>query len=127
MATELLVALSAIYGGTGLIWDDVIGMPDSWLSGTPFTNWVVPGILLLSVVALPMLVAAGLEVVRSPWAPIFSIAAGGALVAWIGVQLLVMQRYNVLQPVMLGAGLAVMLLAVVVRRHEPIVVLTRGR
>ena len=127
VGVESLVALAAVYGGVGLIWDNKIGMPADWLSGTPFPNWVLPGVFLILVVAVPMAVAAVLEARRSPWAPVASVVAGGAQIAWIGVQLLVMQRYNVLQPVMLGVGLAVIVLAIYVRRHEPVALLNPDR
>jgi len=87
------------------MWNNVIGMPDRWLRGTPFTSWVVPGAFLLLVVAVPMGMAAVVEASRSAWAALASISAGAAQVGWIGAELLMMQRYNVLQPVMLGVGL----------------------
>lgn len=31
IALETLIAISAVYGGVGLIWHNVIGMPDDWL------------------------------------------------------------------------------------------------
>lgn len=117
---ELLVAASAVYGGVGLIAGNAIGMPDDWLAGTPFGSWVLPGVLLLLVVAAPMTVAAVLELRRSRWAAVASVAAGAAQIGWIAAQLLVMQRYNVLQPVMVAVGLAVLLTAIAVRRHEPL-------
>lgn len=109
---ELVVAAAAVYGGVGLAAGNLIGMPDDWLTGTPFGSWLWPGVFLLLVVALPMAVAAVLELRGSPWAVVASIGAGAAQVGWIAVQLLVMQRYNVLQPVMTLAGLVVLLLAV---------------
>ena len=118
IAVETLVALSAVYGGVGLIWNNVIGMPDDWLQGTPFTSWAVPGAFLLLVVAVPMGVAAVMEVSTSPWAGLASIMAGAAQVGWIGAELFVMQRYNVLQPVMLAFGLVIMLVAVWSGRHR---------
>lgn len=118
---EALVAASAIYGGVGLMWHNVIGMPDEWLQGTPFTGWVLPGIFLLLVVALPTGVATALELLRSPWAASASIVAGAAQVGWIGVELLLMQRYNVLQPVILGLGLVIMLVSVWSARRRPLV------
>ena len=117
---ELLTGAAAGYGGVGLIWHNVIRMPDDWLRGTPFTSWAMPGVFLLLVVAAPMGAAALLELRRSPWAAAASITAGAAQVGWIGAELLIMQRYNVLQPVMLGFGLAVLLLAVWSRRHQPL-------
>jgi hypothetical protein len=53
------------------------------------------------------------------------ITSGAAQVGWIAVQLAVMQRYFVPQPVMIGAGLAVMALALWVARHRPLVPTTR--
>jgi hypothetical protein len=65
--------------------------------------------------------AAALELRRSPWASAVSVAAGAAQVAWIAAELLLLQKYDVLQPVMLGAGLLVLLLAVWTSRHRPLV------
>ncbi|MGD9988517.1 hypothetical protein [Pseudonocardia sp.] len=117
---EVLVALSAVYGGVGLVAANAIGMPDDWLVGTPFGSWALPGAMLLIVVAAPMAAAATLELRRSVWAAVGSVAAGAAQVGWIAAELLIMQRYNVLQPVMMLLGLLVVLLALVVRRHEPL-------
>jgi hypothetical protein len=117
---EAFVAAMAVYGGVGLLWNNAIGMPAEWLAGTPFTSWLIPGALLLMVVALPMATAAVLEVRRSEWAAVASVVAGAAQIGWIGAQLVIMQRYNFLQPVMLGFGLAVLLLAVWACRHRPL-------
>jgi hypothetical protein len=116
---ELLVAASATYGGVGLMWHDAIHMPDEWLEGTPFTSWVIPGVLLLVVVAAPMTVAAWLELRRSRWSMAGSVVSGAALIGWIAAELFIMQRYNVLQPVMLCSGLAVVLVALWAHRHQP--------
>lgn len=122
---ELLIVVAALYGGVGLMWDlvadNAIGMTQDWLVGTPFTSWVLPGVFLLAVVAAPMGTAAVLELRRSPWAAAASVVAGAAQVGWIAVQLAVMQRYFVLQPVMIFAGLAVLALALWGARHRPLV------
>ena len=120
VAVEALVAAAAVYGGVGLMWDNAIGMLNEWLVGTPFTSWVLPGLLLLLVVAAPMAVAAALELRRSAWAGVASVTAGAAQVAWIGAQLAIMQRYFFLQPVMIACGLAVLLLALAARRRRPL-------
>lgn len=114
---ELAIAAAAVYGGVGLM-ADAIGMSDDWLSGTPFRSWVLPGVLLILVVAVPMTVAAVLELRRSPWAGIASVTAGAAQIGCIAAQLLIMQRYHVLQPVMMTVGLLVVLAALAVHRRE---------
>ena len=58
---EALVSVVALYGGIGLIAGNALKMRDDWLDGTPFTSWVLPGVLLLIVVAVPMGVAAGVN------------------------------------------------------------------
>ena len=84
---------------------------DYWLDGTGFGSWVVPGWLLLLVVALPMTVTLVAEVRRYRWASVASLVAGMLLVGWIGAQWLAVQRFFVLQPVMLVAGLVMVALA----------------
>jgi hypothetical protein len=117
---EALIAVSAAYGVVGLM-TDTIGMPDEWLQGTPFASWVVPAVLLLLVVAAPMSGAALLELRRSRWSTVGSVTAGSAQIGWIAAELLIMQRYNVLQPIMICFGLAVVLTALWLRRYQLIV------
>lgn len=106
----LLVAANAVYGGVGLIVDG-IGMPSAWLERLPVDTWTWPGLALLVTVALPQLVAAWFVWRRDPRAGLLGLAAGAGLVLWIGVQVLVLQRYFFLQPVMVGVGLVEMGLA----------------
>lgn len=118
VGTELFVAAGAVYGGVGLIADNAIHISDEWLTGTPFDSWLLPGVFLLLVVAAPMIVAAIAEIFRFGWARTASLLAGAAQVGWILVQWLIMQRFFVLQPIMLTAGAAVLLLAWMVPRGE---------
>lgn len=110
---EIILGLSAVYGGIGLL-TGTIGMPDTWLEGTVFGSWLVPGVALLLVVAVPMLTAAVLELRQDVRAQAVSAAAGLLQVVWIGAELLLMHRYDPLQPLVLG--LAAVLLAVTALR-----------
>ncbi|WP_420119882.1 hypothetical protein [Nakamurella sp.] len=111
---EVFVAVGAVYGGVGLIADNAIGMLPEWLARTPFATWLWPGILLLLIVALPMATAASAEIARRSWAFAASALAGSAQIGWIVAQWLIVQRYFVLQPIMLACGIAVLILAGVV-------------
>jgi hypothetical protein len=78
-------AVGAIGGGVGLVRDPVenIGLPLSLLEGTPFKDYLIPGLILLIVVGLfSLFVFAGL---LRRWKPAWwlSLASGGALVIWI--------------------------------------------
>ena len=78
-------AMGAIAGGVGLVRDPInnIGMPLSVLEGSPFKDYLIPGLILLIVVGLfALLVLAGL---LRRWKPAWwlSLASGGGLVIWI--------------------------------------------
>ena len=53
VGVEGVVAAGAAYGGVGLIAGNAIHISDDWLVGTPFDSWLLPGIFLLLVVAVP--------------------------------------------------------------------------
>lgn len=99
------IAAAAAFGGIRLIHDG-LGMPADYLTATPFSSWQLPGLALLIGVAVPQLVAVVLIAAGHRRALPASYLAGAALVAWILVQLLVMQRYFFLQPVIAAAGIA---------------------
>jgi hypothetical protein len=86
-------------------------MPLSWLHQTPLTSWALPGAALLIGVAVPQFTALGLIVSGHRWALAASYLAGLGLVLWIAVQMLVLQRYFIMQPAIAAAGAAEMLLA----------------
>ena len=106
----LTAGAGAVFGGTQLLRNG-FGMPLSWLSHTPFTGWALPGLGLLIGVAMPQLAVLALIMASNRWALAASYLAGLALVAWILVQLLVLQRYFFLQPVIAGMGALEVLLA----------------
>ena len=88
----------------------VFGMPLSWLSHTPVHGWALPGAALLAGVALPQLTLTVLVAVGERRALAAGYLAGVALMAWIAIQLPVLQRYFFLQPVIAGVGTAELLL-----------------
>jgi hypothetical protein len=101
---------AAVWGALQLIHDG-FGMPDSWLRDTPITGWVLPGAALLIGVGVPQLATAALIAAGGRRGLAAGYLAGLLLVAWIAVELLVLQRYFFLQPVIAGIGIAEVLLA----------------
>jgi hypothetical protein len=97
------VAVSALWGGVALVRNGY-DMPTSWLQGTPFTSWTWPGVALLVGVTAPHAVLAGLVTLGSRWARLAGFACGVLLVAWIAVQLVVLQQVFFLQPVIVAVG-----------------------
>ena len=93
---ESVTGTSAAIGGALLIArpdGHLVGAHTSALAGSPFDTWLVPGILLMTLVGGGFLVAAGSLWTAHPLAPAVSIVAGLGLVgfeifevAWLGIQ-----------------------------------------
>lgn len=119
VCVEWFVTVGAVLGGAGMIANNAIGMQQEWLEGSPFASWIVPGVLLLLIVAAPMGTAGYAEVSRLRWAFLASTIAGTAQIGWIIAQWLIFQRFFFLQPIMLACGVLVLALSWSVHRAEP--------
>lgn len=106
-AVELFVAYQAVSGGVGLMTDSWQLSPE-WLVRTPFQTWVGPGWLLICLIGVPHVLAA-IPPVLIPGRPRLGILAGylagASLLVWIVMQLVLMQAYFFLQPVVAVIGL----------------------
>lgn len=113
-----LVALTAIAGGIGLT-SGLDPFPAEWLVGTPFSTYVVPGLLLAGVVGGSALAASWLLVRRHPDAWLASIVAGAVLTGWIAVEMAILQQPTTPTALEVGylvLGLLGILLAPALRR-----------
>lgn len=119
MSVQLLVAVTAVAGAVGMLADNMMALPDSWLADTPFRTWQWPAVLLLGVVAVPLSAALIGEVRREAWAPLASTVAGSILVIWVVVQVVLIRHYFALQPVLAAAGVVVVLLSARLHRGGP--------
>ena len=90
---EIFLGLGALFGGSALVLapdGHLLGMPTSLLGGSPFTSYLVPGIILFTVIGLGPLLAAALTVRRQAFAPIAAVAVGLILVGWISIEMVVL-------------------------------------
>jgi hypothetical protein len=78
-------AVGAIAGGIGLLQDPVnnIGMPLGFLEGSPFSDYLIPGLILLVAVGLLPAVALFGVTRHRRWGWWLAVAAGAGLVIWI--------------------------------------------
>ncbi len=109
----LLLGVSAVYGGASLVLDptgELLGMPFEWIQGTVFGNYLVPGLVLLGVLGIGSFIVAYGLLRRSLWAWPAGMVLGVATVIWIVVQLVAIQRYFFLQPVIAALGVLIVLL-----------------
>lgn len=134
LLVQAFVALTALAGGAVLIIGALdAGFSSSWnppaeyLAGSPFTSYLVPGMILAVVVGGGHAVAFGELERRRPWALLAAAAAGFALLIWIFVQMAVIP-FSVLQAAYFGAGLLELGLVLLLldvhhrlgpRRHAP--------
>jgi hypothetical protein len=103
---ETFVGVGALYGALMLI-TDAWGLPVDDLAPLPLHSWVLPGVALVVLVAIPMLGAALGTRRNTVRVADVSIAVGALLVGWIAVQLIVIGPQMFLQAVMLVLGLAI--------------------
>lgn len=83
-----------------------IGLPLSLLEHSPFTSFLVPGLVLALVVGGASLGAGGAQLARRPLAGVVSMVAGGLLTGWLVVQMAMIREVNGLHAVMGALGLA---------------------
>lgn len=110
------VALTAIVGGAAMVAsslnDDlggVIALSPEYLQGSPFTSYLIPGVLLGAVLGGLHLVAFLMLLRRHRWAQFIAAVAGFGVLIWIFVQMMFIP-FSVLQAVYFGAGLAELVL-----------------
>ncbi|AFL99620.1 MULTISPECIES: hypothetical protein [Desulfitobacterium] len=110
---QAFLGLGAIFGGTVLIIDpsgELIQMPATMLEHSPFSDFLLPGIILLTLLGiLPLAVAYGL-VKNQPlavvnrlnlfsdkhWAWTYSLYIGFVLIIWIAVEAYFIQGFAVI-------------------------------
>jgi len=102
-----LQGLGALAGGYALVSDPSgakLGIPVEWLHGSPFSNYMVPGVVLLVLLGIgPLVVTYGLWAGRS-WSPAAALVVGIALLVWLGVEIAVI-GYKAEPPLQLVYGI----------------------
>lgn len=102
-------ALNAFAGGYyGL--SGAEGVPREWLAGSPFSDYVVPGLVLFVVVGGALALAAIMVFRGHPLARAIACAAAAVLLVWIVVQVAIIGYVSWMQPATFAAGLLMLLL-----------------
>ena len=81
-----------------------LAMSPEWLDGSPFRNFLVPGVILLMVNGLGQPVGSLMSLKRARWHPEFAMAPGVSLMAWIVAQVYWLGYLHWLQPAYFGLG-----------------------
>ena len=83
---EFFNGISGLGGGIGLISDPTaasLGMELGWLEKTPFSNYLIPGIVLFIVNGIGNTVAAVLSLRKHPLMAEIAVIFGVAMMIWI--------------------------------------------
>ena len=110
----VFLGVSALFGGGNLMLDptgSTLNMSLELLSGTPFDDFFVPGLILFSVFGVGSFVALFGIFRRHRWAWVASLSLGVALVGWIVTQIFLIQTANVLHLVYGGLGVILTVLS----------------
>jgi hypothetical protein len=85
---EAFISLGAIGGGFGLLRGVVFNyeVPVAWLAGTPFSDYTIPGLMLVIVVGGSTLLAAVTVFIDREWAVLVSVLAGLLMVGYLVVE-----------------------------------------
>jgi peptidoglycan/LPS O-acetylase OafA/YrhL len=114
-AALLFQGLSGLVGGIGLVADPsgaFFQFPETWLDGSPFGDYLIPGLILLVVLGAGPLIALVAVWRRLPWARRAAQLVGVGLIVWIAVEVVIIgyQPEPPLQLIYEGVGLLILLL-----------------
>lgn len=124
---QLFLAVGALFGGSFLIIDpsgELMDMPLSLIEHSWFSNYLIPGLILVAIFGvMPLIIAWGLFkqwtwssaekcnlFADMHWSWTFTLYSGIALILWITVQVLIIDRFVVIHFIYMA--LAIVILAV---------------
>ena len=105
----LLVALNAFAGGYYAMMG-ASDIPREWLNGSPFKNYLIPGIFLFVCVGLSSLLAGILVLKRHRLAPTASFSSATIVLLWIVVQVAIIGYRSWMQPATTVAAIIIILI-----------------
>jgi hypothetical protein len=91
------------------------GVPTEWLAGSPFSDYVIPSVVLGAVVGGSFSIAAIAVFRRGSRARLLALAAGVVVLGWLAVQVAIIGYVSWMQPATAAAGGLILALAGSVR------------
>jgi hypothetical protein len=120
-ALQIFIGIGAVPAGIGLILDPTGGnlsMPLSMLDHSPFEDFLIPGLVLMTVNGFGSLIGALLTLRRHRSAGDVAFGLGVFLMAWIFLQVYWIRMLHWLHPLYFGLGLLETILGLTLRRRS---------
>ena len=105
-----LLGVGALAGGIALASQpdgSIMGFDVALLAGSPFTDFLIPGLILGVLFGVGSIVTVGLGVTRARLAPFLAFALGVGMMIWIAVELAIIHELSFLHPICFGIGLLI--------------------
>ena len=118
---QAIIGIGAMGGGFMLVKDPsgiALGVPLSLLEGSPFPNFLIPGIFLLAVNGVGSMIGAGLSFRRRRYAQEIAIVLGAILAAWILIQVVIIKSFSWLHILYIILGVVELGIGLYIRRHR---------
>lgn len=113
-----LQGFSAIVSGIEIIRTNGLGIPLQWLSTTPFSSFIIPGLILVCVVGGTSILACVLLIKNLRYALEASATAGFGIQIWIFVQLFMINQSSFLQVIYFSSGIIILILVFLLLRNK---------
>ena len=118
---QAFIGLGALVGGFMLVKDpsgSALGVPLSFLEGSPFPDFLIPGIFLLAVNGVGSMIGAVLSFTRRRYAQEIAIVLGAILVAWIVIQVVIIRSFSWMHILYFILGVVELGIGLYIRRHR---------
>ena len=118
---QAFIGLGALGGGFMLVRDpsgSALELPMSLLEGSPFPDFLIPGMFLLAVNGVGSMIGAGLSFTRRRYAQEIAIVLGAILVAWIVMQIVIISSFHWLHVLYFILGVVELGIGLYIRRRR---------
>ena len=120
-AIQAFIGLGALGGGFMLVRDpsgSTLELPMSLLEGSPFPDFLIPGMFLLAVNGVGSMIGAGLSFTRRRYAQEIAIVLGAILIAWIVIQVVIISSFHWLHVLYFILGVVELGIGLYIRRRR---------
>jgi hypothetical protein len=120
-AIQAFIGLGALGGGFMLVRDpsgSALELPMSLLEGSPFPDFLIPGMFLFAVNGVGSMIGAGLSFTRRRYAQEIAIVLGAILVAWIVIQVVIISSFHWLHVLYFILGVVELGIGFYIRRRR---------